>query len=221
MDNSLVVNKEKNNYEKPSLIFMITSPISEFERMKIISPIWFPLIFLSVIQAIIGILSVYARHNNPELVKIKQEVFVGMELPLVSQMMLGGFASIFIALITPFIWGIILKIVMMLMSKDVSYKKLVSITVFSSVISILGKLINTLLTLFIGGEIVTYTSLGSIFEPGTLLYIICSKFEVFSIWELIIIGMGLNIVAGLSKKQMNIFIAVFFFIPIIFSIIKY
>lgn len=56
---------------------------------------------------------------------------------------------------------------MMLMSNDTSYKKLLTINVYSSIISVLGLLINIVLALILGGSgKELYTGLGPIFASS-------------------------------------------------------
>ncbi len=47
--------------------------------------------------------------------------------------------------------------------------------------------------------------------------VLASAFEVFSIWGLVVMGLGLQIVAGLSKKQATTIIVIFFILSVAFS----
>ena len=46
-----------------------------------------------------------------------------------------------------------------------------------------------------------YTSLGSLFTQGTFAYGIGNTIEVFYVWNLVLIWLGLQITAGLSKVK--------------------
>ena len=53
-----------------------------------------------------------------------------------------------------------------------------------------------------------YTSLGPLFEQGTIAYGIGSAFELFYIWNLILTWFGLQCYTGLSKITSNILISI-------------
>ena len=50
-----------------------------------------------------------------------------------------------------------------------------------------------------GGGSTQYTGLGAILSEGTIAFGIANTIEVFYIWNLILIWLGLQITAGLSK----------------------
>lgn len=57
------------------------------------------------------------------------------------------------------------------MSNDTSYMKLLSIYVYTYTISILGAIVNFIIRMILGGDIETsYTSLATLFEPGTVAH---------------------------------------------------
>ncbi len=108
------------------------------------------------------------------------------------------------------------------MSNDTSYKKLLTISVYSSIISLLGLLINTVLALVLGGSgQEMYTGLGPIFaSSGGVAKGIANNIEVFTIWGFVITWLGLQITAGLSKKKATILMVVFFILTIGFGAVK-
>lgn len=64
-----------------------------------------------------------------------------------------------------FIAAAIYKVIMMFMSNDTSYMKLLSIYVYTYTISILGAIVNFIIRMILGGDIETsYTSLATLFE---------------------------------------------------------
>ncbi|MBL3199392.1 DUF1282 domain-containing protein, partial [Klebsiella pneumoniae] len=68
-----------------------------------------------------------------------------------------------------FIAAAIYKVIMMFMSNDTSYMKLLSIYVYTYTISILVAIVNFIIRMILGGDIETsYTSLATLFEPGTV-----------------------------------------------------
>ncbi len=61
-----------------------------------------------------------------------------------------------------------------------------------------------------------YTSLGPLFEEGSVAYGIGNTIELFYLWNLVLIWLGLQITAGLSKVKAAIPIIVLFIIKAVF-----
>ena len=81
-----------------------------------------------------------------------------------------------------------------------------AITVYSSVISLIGVLINIILAYILGGSgQEMYTGLGPIFASSSgVVKGIVSKFEVFTIWGYVVTWLGLQITAGLTKNRQQL-----------------
>ncbi|WP_020062719.1 Yip1 family protein [Bacillus sp. 123MFChir2] len=210
------VNTQKVSGEKPSLFGMITSPGLQFERMRTNAPVWGAFFLLVLLGGIVFMAASYASLNNPELVKALKEDPTGTAKYFI---MGGGFiAGLITTMIMFFISAAFYKVIMMFMGNDTTYKKLLSITVYSSVITCLGLLVNAVLAIILGGDgIERYTSLGPLFEKGTTAFSIGNSIEIFTIWGIFVTWLGLHITAGLSKKQATILVVIFFVISLAFS----
>ncbi|MDM5157319.1 Yip1 family protein [Bacillus sp. DX1.1] len=211
------VNTQKVGGEKPSLLGMITSPGLQFERMKTKSPVWGAFFLFIVIAAIASAVTAYQAMNNPELIgNAPDEAAAGMMRNIA--LGAGAITGLLGAAVWFFIAAGFYKIIMMLMGNDTPYMKLLSIYLYASIVTYLGVVVNLILRVVLGGDATTsYTSLGTLFEPGTFAYGIGSAFEIFSIWGLVVTGLGLHIAAGLSKKQATILVVVFFILSVAFS----
>ncbi|GAA3319203.1 hypothetical protein GCM10020331_025140 [Ectobacillus funiculus] len=108
---------------------------------------------------------------------------------------------------------------MMIMGNDTSYKKLLSILIYTSVIGVLGGAVNVLLMAIFGGLDVQYTSLAPLFKAGTMLHRVGATFEVFSIWSLVVTAIALQKTADLRKGQAITLVVIFFAISLGFSIL--
>lgn len=211
------VNTQKVSGEKPSLFGIITSPSLQFERMRSNAPVWGAFFLMAVLSGVMGAIAAYLVSTNPAVVAQNKEL--GAELPAVFTLV-GGFVAGFVGSIFMFfISAVVYKILMMFMSNDTSYKKLLAITVYSSIITFLGGIINLGLTWIFGGHgQEMYTGLGPLFaSTGGVVHGIAKSFEVFTIWGLVVTGLGLHITAGLSKKQATILVVIFFIISIAFG----
>ncbi|MCP9280247.1 Yip1 family protein [Bacillus wiedmannii] len=214
------INTQDVGSKKPSLLGMITSPGEQFERMKMKSPVWVAfLIFVligTVTTAAVFYLSVV---NTPEVAKEMN----GQDGQMIKWLALGGGAlfGLFGTPIGLFIAAGFYKVIMMLMGNDTPYMKILSIYLYANLVFYIGSLLNVGLGLiFEGNGTDAYTSLAPLFEKGTVLNGIASSIEIFNIWSLILTGLGLHIVAGLSKKQATILIVIFFILTIGLGFLK-
>ncbi|OAK24051.1 hypothetical protein A6283_08280 [Bacillus wiedmannii] len=214
------VNTQKAGGEKPSLLGMITSPGEQFERMKNSNAVWGAFWILSLLSGITGGIGAYVYSLTPESIKLNQEL--GVNVTPVMTFGAGFVFGILGMIIGFFISAAVYKVLMMLMSNDTSYKKLLTITVYSSIISLLGLLINTVLALILGGSGKEfYTGLGPIFaSSGGTVKGIANSIEVFTIWGFVITWLGLQITAGLSKKKATILMVIFFILTIGFGALR-
>ncbi|EJR94170.1 Yip1 family protein [Bacillus cereus group sp. MYBK163-2] len=204
------LNTQKVGGEKPSLFGMITSPGVQFERMKTSNAVWGAFWLLVLLGGLIGGFAAYVYSLTPEAIELNKELGVTVSAGMTYGMGFGvgalgmGFSFLLSA--------VVYKVLMVFMSNDTSYKKLLAITVYSSVISLIGVLINIILAYVLGGSgQEMYTGLGPIFASSSgVVKGIVSKFEVFTIWGYVVTWLGLQITAGLTKKQATIITIVFF-----------
>ncbi|MCM3735391.1 YIP1 family protein [Bacillus cytotoxicus] len=211
------VNTQKVSGEKPSLFGMITSPSLQFERMRTNAPVWGAFFLMAVLIGIVGAIAAYLVSTDPVVIARNKEL--GFEVPIAVTLGTGFALAAIGAMITFFIGAAFYKVLMMFMSNDTSYKKLLAITVYSSIITFLGGIINMVLALILGGNgQEMYTGLGPLFaSTGGVAHGIAKSFEVFAIWGLAVTGLGLHITAGLSKKQAIILVVVFFVLSMVFG----
>lgn len=126
---------------------------------------------------------------------------------------ISGIGSIFAgAMIGTLFIAAIYKMFMMFFGNDTPYKTLLNIVVYTNIVLIIGGLINTILSLIFGTGMTQYTSLGLLFTGGTFAYGIGNTIEVFYVWNLILIWLGVHITAGLSKVKASIPIIILFII---------
>ncbi|MGH1323668.1 Yip1 family protein [Bacillus pretiosus] len=204
------INTQDVGSKKPSLLGMITSPGEQFERMKTSNAVWGAFWILVLLGGLVGGFAAYVYSLTPEAIKLNKELGVTVSAGMTYGM---GFGVGALGMGFSFLLGaVVYKVLMMFMSNDTSYKKLLAITVYSSVITLLGLLINTILAYILGGSgQEMYTGLGPVFASSSgVVKGIVSKFEVFTIWGYVVTWLGLQITAGLTKKQATIITIVFF-----------
>ncbi|MCI0768492.1 Yip1 family protein [Bacillus sp. TL12] len=211
----LNVDKQEVIGEKPSLLGMITSPSLQFERMKNSNVIWKGFWLLAILTGIVYLINTYAYVLSLEGKKANAEL--GLDVPLNWQLGSGFFTGAIGFMIGAFITAAFYKILMMFMNNDTSYRKLLAISVYGSIITTLGLLINSLLAITIGGTgQEMYTGLGSLFSSSNdVLHGVMKSFEIFTIWSLVISALGLHTTAGLSKKQATVVVIIFFILSLV------
>lgn len=206
---------ENVKVKKPSLLGIISSPAIQFERMKEKAPIGLPMVMMIVLMAIGGVLVSYLRLNNPLIKEINATA--EMKIPLALTLSMGAIGAGFGGVISFFIVAAFYKICMVFMGNDTPYKKLLSLTIYSSIISAVGLFLNGIIALVAGGYETTYTSLAPLVGENVTLKSIAGQFDVFNIWYYVVIAIGLQIVAGLSKNKAIVLVVILFLLSIGFS----
>ncbi|MEI4617759.1 Yip1 family protein [Bacillus cereus] len=203
--------------KNPSLFGMITSPGLQFERMKTSKKVWGVFFLVALLQGMLGGLSAYVIHTSPEMLKMKKELGeLAGQSSLTSEIISGIGSSFASAMVGTLFITTIYKIFMMFFGNDTPYKTLLNIVVYTNIVLIIGGLINTILSLIFGSGVTQYTSLGLLFTEGTFAYGIGNTIEIFYVWNLVLIWLGLHITAGLSKVKASIPIIILFIIKAFF-----
>ncbi|EMI9088027.1 MULTISPECIES: Yip1 family protein [Bacillus] len=211
------LNTQKAGGEKPSLFGMITSPGLQFERMKMSEKVWGMFFFVALLQGLVGSLNAYVTYTSPEMIKMQKELgALADQSSLVSNVISGTIWGAVGAMLVTFVIAAIYKVFMMFYGNDTSYKKIVTIIVYANIVVIIGGLINGVIALILGAGPTAYTSLGPLFDQGSLAYGIGNTIELFYLWNLVLIWLGLQITAGLSKVQAAIPIIILFIIKAAF-----
>ncbi|MCP1395827.1 YIP1 family protein [Bacillus thuringiensis] len=208
------LNTQKVGGEKPSLFGMITSPGLQFERMKTTEKVWGMFFLVALLQGLVGGLNSYVMYTSPEMIEMQKKL--GGEFAkqgsLVSEVISGAIWGIVGVMIATLVIAAIYKVFMMFYGNDTSYKKIVMIIVYADIVVIIGGLINGVIALILGAGPTAYTSLGPLFDQGSLAYGIGNTIELFYLWNIILIWLGLQITAGVSKVKAAIPIIVLFII---------
>ncbi|EEM44156.1 Yip1 family protein [Bacillus cereus] len=203
--------------KKPSLFGMITSPGLQFERMKTSKKVWGVFFLVALLQGMLGGLSAYVIHTSPEMLKMKKELGeLAGQSSLTFEVISGIGSSFASAMVGTLFIAAIYKIFMMFLGNDTPYKTLLNIVVYTNIVFIIGGLVNIILSLIFGTGMTQYTSLGLLFTEGTFAYGIGNTIEVFYVWNLVLIWLGLHITAGLSKVKASIPIIILFIIKAFF-----
>ncbi|MBG9503173.1 membrane protein [Bacillus thuringiensis] len=211
------INTQDVGAKKPSLLGMITSPGLQFERMKTTEKVWGMFFLVALLQGLVGGLNSYVTYTSPEMIKMQKELGELAGKGSITSEVIYGIGSGFVgAMIGALFVSAIYKVFMMFFGNDTSYKKLLTIVVYTNIILIIGGLINGIIALILDGGATQYTSLGPLFDQGSLAYGIGNTIELFYLWNLVLIWLGLQVTAGLNKVKAAIPIIVLFIIKAVF-----
>ncbi|MFJ7830425.1 Yip1 family protein [Peribacillus sp. NPDC097264] len=191
----------------PSLFGMITSPVEQFERIKSKPKIWVPMLLITLLF-LIGTyflsLSLDINELIGEEVPSGQVEIVKM-VTLVTMVITGVLSPVVSVLISSAVLLAVAKIA----NSEVSFKQIFSMKTFIYLITAIGLFLNGLIRLLIGGNPEVYvTSLAGLLNSDSK---ILGVFEVFTIWATVLMAIGLNKVANLSKG-VAVTIAIIFFL---------
>lgn len=201
---------EPNLNVKPSLLGIINSPVEQFEKICNRPIIWGAMLVvtaLTIIGTLLSFLSMDLESMIGEGVGTENLAVLKI-VSTVTSIITGLITPIFSVLISSAIVLAIAKIA----NKEVTFKQLFSMNTFIYFIPAIGILINGLVHKLIGGNAqISVTSLAGLLNSDSLLL---GSIELFSIWHLVLFGIGLNKVARLSKAASWTITIIFFLLQI-------
>lgn len=206
------MSEESKEVEKPSLLGMITGPTVQFERIRERPLIWGAMsiiIVLFIIGAWLTSLSVE--------IEIDEEFQGVFEVLLTIFIIIGGIIGpLFGTLVSSVIHLLIAKIV----QSQVSFRQLFSMNTYIMIISVISMIVNGIILRVIDVDSEQLpTSLGSVIDADGALGAVLSSLEIFAIWGVILVAIGLHKVAGFSKGLAWTVSIAFLVISIIFALI--
>lgn len=194
---------------KPSLFGMFFSPGLQFDRMRERPTIWLPLIIVTLLGVIAGVIVAMGMNDA-----VLEDIGLSGEDAQAAQMFTVIFAGIggLIGLPVSFlIFSLILLAITKIAGSEATFKQLLSLNIFTGIVTIVGQLVNALINLSLGSDPVNMvTGLNSFVGAEGALGGFLNTIEVFSIWAYVLIAMGLHKVAQLSKPTSIIITIVFF-----------
>ncbi|MBY8912381.1 YIP1 family protein [Bacillus sp. YC2] len=216
---------EKSNTavtEKPSLFGVITSPVVQFKRLREKPIIGIPL-FIVIVLIAVGYMLQGLGMNYDEILKSSslegltdEQIEMTKSITKYATIFGGIFGGILALFIVPLIYWLCVKI----SGGVTTYKKMLSLGLFTAFISNIGLVINGLVIYFTdANSIYRVTSLASIIPAGKSAAAFLSSIEIFSIWSYILLAAGLHHTGGISKKAACISAIILFVIMLLFSFV--
>ena len=155
----------------------------------------------------------YAKMN---LEITEQQLEQTLSISQYSAIIGGPIAAVVMLLIYALvIWGIV-----KIFKGQGKFKQFLSVTGYAAVISVISTIVSIITTRITGVfSDVSFTSIASLIPEmkGSFIYGMSKMIEVFSIWQYVVIAIGVTTVSKLSKKKVYIFIACIFVVLAIYS----
>ena len=102
-----------------------------------------------------------------------------------------------------FLGGLFLTLGVKIMGGEAGYKHVLSIFSYSLLIDALATIVKTPLV-YARGTMFVHTGLGILFEPEdyrTPTYALISKFDFFTIWQLMVLTIGISVLCRFSRGK--------------------
>ncbi|SDX11372.1 Yip1 domain-containing protein [Marininema mesophilum] len=175
---------------KPSLLGMMTSPTLQFQRIAERPDFW---------SAFLTILGLTALTTAVMLTPASPPGFV------ITMSVLGVLLGAPISLL---ISALLQWIFLRVLSGKATYRQVFSLNVYTSVISLLGLILQAIIVVATGANIqelqnsVTPTSLAAFISSDSLMVkALLGNIEIFAIWHLILTALGLSIIGKVSTAK--------------------
>jgi len=199
---------------KPSLFRFIPSPVEQFKRMKERPVVWIPALIVFIFFAISMVLSALL----PEMVQMMAESSgISTEQAQNFAMVSVGVTSIFIFPITLLISAFVSYLIVKVVGGETTFKHMLTFSIFIMFITTIGQVINYGVAAAAGTDPNVTSLNGLIGLEGTAGGIL-NTIEIFTIWSVILTGIGLPIVTGISKRAGWMIAGILFIITFVMAI---
>ncbi|EPR08243.1 Yip1 family protein [Ruminiclostridium papyrosolvens] len=187
----------------------------------------FPFIFLPIAQlvamlAIIPMYKEFIRTSTEELASQKNLEMTTEQLNKAVNLTsitgpIGGAIGVVITWVLGalILWGII-----KIFKGQGSFKQILSITGYAGVITVLSTVVHVIKTNITGVyDILSYTSMAVLMPKmdGNFIYGMAKFLDVFSIWQYVVIAIGVAAVSKMPKKKAYLIVAAIFVIQVLYA----
>ena len=187
------------------------APTTLFEDLRERPRWWLPFVIFLVGAALVAILPRLLLPTDVLLDAIRQNLPGPVEMPgeeMIQRMQspvmlvfsgLGGalFAGVSMVLTALFFWALF-----SITGEKCSFSKSFAVVSYSGLIKVLGMaLVVVLMVILQKREVYTSLALLPFLEQGTFLYRLAAQIDFFTVWRVIIMGLGFSVVADVPKVK--------------------
>lgn len=196
--------------QKPRILFALI--------LTIITPI-------VMIFSIFPVYQAYLLNNRAAVEATYEKMNIQMSTEQIDKILMNSaYATPFtLAVISAAMWflgALVLWGAVKILKGKGTYKQILSVTGYATVVSALGALVTIITTLLTGTySEISYTSLASLIPDmkGSFIYGAAKTIEVFSIWMYMVIAIGTAAVSKLEKKKVYFIVTCIFAVLVIYS----
>lgn len=199
----------------------ITSPTKQFKQLKD-QPIYlYPLLLLTLLLTALVTWKSSLVLQDPQLLRqlvpsqttelqIQQFQQSSLITTVIIALLTVPLSSLFGAVVS---WGIL-----KFYPSTATFKQLFSFQVHLYTLAVTAVFVDTILFLFTNQlNDSPFFSLATLFPASSLTKAVLSSIELFNLWTIVLYGIGLQIIAGLSAKQAWFVSSIFFVLGILIS----
>ena len=193
------------------------------ERPRIAFPfIFLPIVQLAAMLATIPMYKEFIRNGTVELASQKNLEMTSEQLnKTVNLAMITGPVGGAIGVVIAWVLGaLILWGVIKIFKGQGSYKQILSITGYAGVITVLSTVVHVIKSNVTGVyDLLSYTSLAVLMPKmdGNFFYGMAKFLDVFSIWQYVVIAIGVAAVSKMPKKKAYLIVAAIFIIQVLYA----
>lgn len=193
------------------------------ERPRIAFPfIFLPMVQLVAMLAMIPMYKEFARNATVEFASKQNLEMTSEQLDKsVNMAMISGPVSGAVGVVITWVLGaLILWGIIKLFKGQGSFKQVLSITGYAGVITVLSTVVHVIKTNITGVyDILSYTSMAVLMPKmdGNFIYGIAKILDVFSIWQYVVIAIGVAAVSKMPKKKAYLIVAAIFIIQVLWA----
>lgn len=203
--------------KKPSLLGLFSNPSEQFERLRERPVIGIPMVIVFLMMMAGTVLSVAGTDFAAEIEEYGGAV-VDLQTVEVMGWIFGIIGTIFNFLAVIFLGALIYWVCAKIAGSSAKYKQMLSMALFTSFISVFGMVIHGFVVFFTDVDPkMVVTSLKSLIPAEEPVASILAPFEVFGIWTFVLLAIGFQNVAGLSKKASWTITIILFALIVLFS----
>lgn len=194
--------------KSPNILGMILSPRKQFQLIINTPLILKPLLIVSFITILSGIILFQGIDFSSESMfndLSTRELFDIQSFNIMN--------SIFLVIGTMVAYGLIHFLAAKVVRSKVGIIELISMNAHIAIIPAIGLLINAIFFYFLKDSVSvsSFTTLGNLIKEDNLLKAALTNFELFMIWQFVLMALGLQVVGNFTKKSSWVIILLFFF----------
>lgn len=197
---------EQEELRSPNILGMITSPRKQLKLITNNPLIVKPLLIVSFITILSGIILYLGSDFSGDPLPEGKTLFDVLSFNIMN--------LIFLAIGTTLVYSFIHFLAAKVIKSKVRIIELVSMNAHIAIIPAIGILFNTILFYFMKDtvSVSSFTTLGNLVKNNDILKATLKSFELFMVWQFILMALALQVVGKFTKKSAWVVILLLFFI---------